>query len=437
MIDESLVDFPLLINIFNDENLATYSQDDFDDILFTTNDIDWNTGSTIDRLPHEIESYDNNNGNLTCWINVTYLNNKEDTLLYMYYGNNTCDSMQQPDMVWDSHFTMVQHLNETGTGARYDSTSYENNGSTGGYDGDEASIGMINGADDFDGVDDQLDCGNPGSLNIVDNITVEAWIKPNVLSGRHVIAKKYNTNKAWILEIYSDSKIRWWVQNVGSTTYSSIFSTTILSTDSWYHIVSVFSRPTLKVYVDGELENSGSWDYDIGNNPSDHLFINSDGANFLNGTIDELRISHTTRNQSWNQAVDNGTILGFLYSYNRAGQNYDFSDSLEPGFGYWLWSYFDCELLISSGKVGSGHISDLMDGWDIVGLPYNVSIAKISVNVTNNSVDYTWDDAVSNNIILGFIYGWNTTDQLFELCDDFVPGRGYWMYAYYGCDLKN
>ncbi len=61
---------------------------------------------------------------------------------------------------------------------------------------------------------------------------------------------------------------------------------------------------------------------------------------------------------------------------------------------------------------------------------------KTSVNVTNNSVDYTWDQAVSNDIILGFIYGWNNTDQMYELSDEFTPGKGYWMFSYYDCILK-
>ena len=71
-----------------------------------------------------------------------------------------------------------------------------------------------------------------------------------------------------------------------------------------------------------------------------------------------------------------------------------------------------------------------------MGAPYNITIGKTSTNITNNSIDYSWNDAVAADIILGFIYGWNTTDQMYELCDDFEPGRGYWMYAYYDCTLK-
>jgi len=56
--------------------------------------------------------------------------------------------------------------------------------------------------------------------------------------------------------------------------------------------------------------------------------------------------------------------------------------------------------------------------------------------------DYSWYEAISGNneegepLILGFIYGWNRSAQMYELSDEFDPGYGYWMYAYYNCTLK-
>jgi hypothetical protein len=138
---------------------------------------------------------------------------------------------------------------------------------------------------------------------------------------------------------------------------------------------------------------------------------------------------------SWSEAVSEGIILGYLYQYNRPSQIYNFSDSLEPGYGYWTWAYFNCDLLIKNDSVGTGHITDLKDGWNIMSLPYNTTIAKTNTMITHDSNDYTWEAAVSNNIILGIVYGWNNTDQIYELCDDFNPGRGYWMFAYQNCTL--
>ena len=71
-----------------------------------------------------------------------------------------------------------------------------------------------------------------------------------------------------------------------------------------------------------------------------------------------------------------------------------------------------------------------------MGQPYNTSLAKGDLIICNNSIDYSWDQAVENNTILGFIYGWDRTMQMYELSDEFNPGYGYWMYAYYDCVLK-
>ena len=139
---------------------------------------------------------------------------------------------------------------------------------------------------------------------------------------------------------------------------------------------------------------------------------------------------------TWDEAVSEGIMLGYLYNYNRADQSYDFSDSLEPGFGYWIWAYYDCELIMYSNEVGTDHITDLKVDWDIMGTPYRASIAKTSTQIENATGTYDWNSAVSNNIILGFVYGWNNVGQVYELCDTFEPTRGYWMFSYQDCILE-
>ena len=78
-----------------------------------------------------------------------------------------------------------------------------------------------------------------------------------------------------------------------------------------------------------------------------------------------------------------------------------------------------------SNNVGTGHITDLKFGWDIMRLSYRTSIAKTGTQIENATGTYSWNDTVSNGIILGFVYGWDNTNQLYELCDTFDPNRGY------------
>ena len=70
---------------------------------------------------------------------------------------------------------MVQHLDES-SGTHYDSTIYGNDGTC--INGtDQNAEGFIDGADGLDGTDDWIDCGNGESLDIENNITLEAWAK--------------------------------------------------------------------------------------------------------------------------------------------------------------------------------------------------------------------------------------------------------------------
>ena len=109
----SFTNFPVLISLSGDSNLASFAQANGDDIVFTNQD-----GTVV--LAHEIDYY--NSGTLQAWVNVTSLSSTTDTVLYMYFGNATCPNQENPTGVWGSSFVMVQHMQET-SGVHYDSTS--------------------------------------------------------------------------------------------------------------------------------------------------------------------------------------------------------------------------------------------------------------------------------------------------------------------------
>jgi len=149
----------------------------------------------------------------------------------------------------------------------------------------------------------------------------------------------------------------------------------------------------------------------------------------------DIVVSHDGTNYSWNDAVTNNIILNFIYYWNAENQNYELKNNLDPGLGYWMYAYEDCNLMVS-GNISDGYITNLTEKWNIMGIPFNESLAKQDLIVNYDGTDYTWQEAVDNTIILGFIYNWNRNTQTYSLSDNFVPGYGYWMYAYYNCTLK-
>jgi len=56
-------------------------------------------------------------------------------------------------------------------------------------------------------------------------------------------------------------------------------------------------------------------------------------------------VSYNGTDYSWQQAVDSGVLLGFIYRWNTTSQTYEAVNILNPGEGYWMWAYFECKLL--------------------------------------------------------------------------------------------
>jgi len=137
---------------------------------------------------------------------------------------------------------------------------------------------------------------------------------------------------------------------------------------------------------------------------------------------------------NWTDAVSEGIVLDFFYKWE--GTTYAYSDTLEPGFGYWMWAYYDCELLFLSNVGNDEYLTALQQNWNIMGLPYNETLGTDDIIVNYSNEDYTWDQAVADEIILGFIYAWNASEQIYMLSDSYDPGDGYWMYAYEDCVIK-
>ena len=200
----------------------------------------------------------------------------------------------------------------------------------------------------------------------------------------------------------------------------------------------------------GETESITIY-YSFGNDENDLYFeyyysvpLNNDW-NFVsipsNQSVNKnnITVNYLGVNYTWQQAVDNGTILGFIYGWNTISQSYDTIDVLDPGNGYWMYAYEECNLWILSNASkddDDNYITGLLEEWNMVGLPYNTLVDKENLTVYYNGTNYTWQQAVDNGTILGFIYGWNVTNQNYETCEELLPEKSYLIYAYDACTLR-
>jgi len=155
----------------------------------------------------------------------------------------------------------------------------------------------------------------------------------------------------------------------------------------------------------------------------------------FNQTIDKINIiiHQLNNNYTWSEAVLNDYISDYLFGWSRTGQSYTFSDVLNPGEGYWLYSYVDCELWIESFiPVYDDYITDFETSWNIMSVPYDQTVNKTDILIN----DMAWNDAVTAGIINGYVFGWDRDGQSYTFADTFIPGYAYWMYAYQECTLK-
>jgi hypothetical protein len=303
LVSSDLTDFPVLISI-TDIDLSLKAQSDGDDILFMDGSGDANI------LSYEIERYDHSNGVLVAWVKIPYLSGNVDTVFYMYYGNPSCGSQQDPGGVWDSNFLHVWHLG---------SSLVDSAGPDGGTNhGTNLAIGKIGEARDFERDDgDYVDLGDMDlpCNDILTTGTLEFWVNAKELGQRHFIATKYDTTgtdyqsyAAWI-EASGKLGIMFYHQNYDNW-FKYVSNNVEISIDTWYYVafqITIGSTRVVNIFVDGE--NVLATKYTQGSQPTTFKDIpKSDklGAaaleiswEYSDAIIDETRWSWIVRSGDW------------------------------------------------------------------------------------------------------------------------------------------
>ncbi|MHC4570956.1 MAG: LamG-like jellyroll fold domain-containing protein [Planctomycetota bacterium] len=160
--------------------------------------------------------------------------------------------------------------------------------------GANRTIGPIDGALSFDGVDDYVDCGNDNSLATTNNLTLAGWVKrTGEGSSKEVIVSKYDGGQySYRLFFLGNDRVRWYLLSDGGTSEVAYVDSTITITDAtWHFIVATFESGTMKIYIDGAMRASKTASFSSINVTQESLFIGQENSsNYFRGMIDDVRI---------------------------------------------------------------------------------------------------------------------------------------------------
>lgn len=105
----------------------------------------------------------------------------------------------------------------------------------------------------FDGVDDYVEIPSHATLDVTDNFTIEAWIKPEVLGKRIVDKNIGGKNEGFTFDTYPQN-LRFINKGIAFT------SRTPLETGTWQHVAVTFKHEAngAKLYINGEVDKTAT-----------------------------------------------------------------------------------------------------------------------------------------------------------------------------------
>lgn len=176
------------------------------------------------------------------------------------------------------------------------------NGNDGILMGAEWSDGKFRRGVDFGGDDDQdfVEIADHDSLDLVEVVSVEMWLflRAESTSGGTGVTK----GSTYKCGPRNNRKAELRVTRAGGA--AAVLSNVDLPIAQWVHIAGTYDSVTGvgKLYIDGELDNEKEIGGEIA--PNDNVLWLGRGANpYLDGMLDEVRISNVVRTQEEIQAL--------------------------------------------------------------------------------------------------------------------------------------
>jgi len=337
-IDSDIINFPVLVKI---NSTIGARCDGGDSIRFL------NTDNSTEYY-YEIDEWDDS-GDSYVWVNITSVSSTQNTVFLMYYNNSNAADDQHPENVWNANYTVVYHLGDLTTSTIEDSTSNNNNGTKTGANEPVEEDGKIGKCQHFDGNNDII----TASLGTLDApYTVEVWgyfdnlNQPNddydyfMMLGHASDAAACSMSRERGNSGANSNKFYNWdgtAQRFGP----------VLQGQQWLYVVlqMTTSGDYSILYINGTEQNLDASTSQRDSNGALAIGEYATGSShWLDGKIDEFRVSNILINASWINASfenQNGTASFLTIGVEEGNEPWmQWNDASNPDTSApWNWSF--------------------------------------------------------------------------------------------------
>jgi hypothetical protein len=223
------------------------------------------------------------------------------------------------------------------------------------------------GALEFDGTHDCVKVGNESNFDVIDQITVSAWIKVNAFT-RAFQAIVTKGDNAWRIQRWSNTNyIEFACTGLGHNTYSNIIGNTVVNDNQWHHVAGVYDGTKMYLYIDGNIDVSTPTSGSINtNNYSVMIGENAQpSGRYWNGMIDDVRV------------YSRGLSAGEVNIIKAGGTVADPNNLI---VGHWKLDEAGCEVEITAAPCKTALMTWASDGsaekWEQVGGAFFRSITR-------------------------------------------------------------
>lgn len=298
MFPSDQANFPVLISIPTDPDLAANALSTGNDICFTASD-------GITRLKHEVEKYVTATGQLVAWVKLPAASSSSDNVIYMFYGNSSATDQSDKTNVWDANYNAVWHMNDTSGTTVTDST--------GNYNGTKSSssnpapvTGKDDGALDINNDNSYVQFNNPIANS---TFTLEFWFN---LRNQVSYDMLYSNSDNQDIQIFPDGASHLLKTSVENSEKATNFDVT-KHYNEWHHFFWTHQGTATIVYIDGQVASNQTDTTYIKNDTLARIGKCVDGGYSLTGTMDEVRVSNSVRSADWAMAEFNNQSLPDQY----------------------------------------------------------------------------------------------------------------------------